>query len=149
MHYLKFTAAIARPRSERTRARKRTISALIASVMILGTVGADLAFVTLPVQADSEASSESGAYLRQRRGRRYRNNQNQQQNPQSMAIKQELKREAKERNQAQQQQQRSLARGPQIREYGHQHRGQFRSGQSNQGLANQGQPNQGQNNQTP
>ena len=153
MHYLNFTAAVARPHSERTRARKGTISALIASLMILGTVGADLAFAPLPVKADSEASSESGAYLRQRRGRRYRNNQSQQQNPQSMAIKQELKREAKERNQAQQQQQRNLARGPQIKEYGgHQHRGQFRSGQSNQGASNQsnqGLSNQGQNNQTP
>jgi membrane protein involved in colicin uptake len=158
MHHLKFTATVAKTRYRQTRAGKRTFLALIAALMVLGTVGADLAFAPLPVNADSEAGSEagseSGAYLRRRRGR-WRNNQNQQQNQQSMAAKQELRREAKERNQAQLLQQRSLARGPQIKEYGHQHSGQqFRSGQSNQGQANQGQsnqgqPNQGQNNQTP
>ncbi len=148
--YLNLTPAVVKPPSKKVREKKGNLFVLTAAIAILGTVWADFTFAPMPVKADSEAStqagSESGAYLRRRRGRR-RYYQNQPQNQQSMAARQELQREAKERNLQQQRQQRNLARGPQIKEYGSGRHHQSRI--TNQRQNNQSQASAGQTNANP
>jgi hypothetical protein len=124
-------------------ARKSSLSALIAAVMIIGTACADFAFTPLPVRADSEASSEAGSeanFYPRRRGR-YRNQQNQQNQQQQRTANQQLAQQARERNQQQKREQRQLSHGPQIKEYGA-GRHQQQQGQGQQVQIQPGQTNQ-------
>ena len=115
----------------------RSFAMLMVSV-ILAVTGLEFSFAVGAARADSEAASEASSEApmngRRRRGR-YRNYQGTN-NIDTNQVRRERAQEAKERAQQLRHDQNRMKNGPQIKNYGRQHKGQ---GQG-QGQGQQSQP---------